>query len=59
MEQRVFPALGMKNTYINVPPAKINDYARGYSEEGAPTRVSNRPYSRATRNNIEVKLDVV
>ena len=39
MEQRVFPALETKNTYINVPPAKINDYARGYSEEGAPTRV--------------------
>ena len=42
MEQRVFPALGMKNSYISVPPTKINDYARGYTEEGAPTRVSNR-----------------
>jgi beta-lactamase class C len=39
MEQTVFPALAMKNTFINVPKARMDDYARGYTEDGAPTRV--------------------
>jgi beta-lactamase class C len=39
MEQRVFSALGMNNTYISVPKTKMGDYAVGYTEEGSPTRV--------------------
>ncbi len=40
MEQRLFPALGMKSSYIDVPAAKIADYAQGYTKEGAPVRMS-------------------
>jgi beta-lactamase class C len=40
MEQRLFPALGMKSSYVDVPEAKMADYAQGYTEEGAPIRMT-------------------
>ncbi|MBN3816526.1 beta-lactamase [Paraburkholderia sp. Se-20369] len=40
MEHRLFPALGMKDTYIDVPAAKMSDYAQGYTKDGAPIRVA-------------------
>lgn len=40
MEQRLFPALGMKNSYINVPMAKMADYAWGYTRGDAPIRMT-------------------
>jgi beta-lactamase class C len=39
MERRLFPSLGLKNTYINVPAAVMADYAQGYTSEGAPIRM--------------------
>ncbi|MCC8400306.1 beta-lactamase [Paraburkholderia sp. MMS20-SJTN17] len=40
MQQRVFPALGMKSTYIQVPAAKMADYAQGYTKDGEPIRLT-------------------
>ncbi|MFL9966528.1 beta-lactamase [Paraburkholderia sediminicola] len=40
MERQLFPALGMKSTYINVPAAKLPDYAQGYTKDGAPIRMA-------------------
>ncbi|WP_408528409.1 class C beta-lactamase [Paraburkholderia fungorum] len=40
MEHQLFPALGMKNSYIIVPAAKLADYAQGYTKEGKPIRVA-------------------
>ncbi|SMG56434.1 class C beta-lactamase [Paraburkholderia susongensis] len=40
IEQRMFPALGMKNSYINVPATKMPDYAQGYTRDGAPIRLA-------------------
>lgn len=40
MEHQLFPALGMKSTYINVPAAKSLDYAQGYTKDGAPIRMA-------------------
>lgn len=40
MEQRLFPALGMKNSYINVPKERTPDYAEGYTKQGAPIRMT-------------------
>lgn len=40
MEQHLFPALGMKNSFINVPASRASDYAQGYTREGAPVRMS-------------------
>jgi beta-lactamase class C len=40
MEELLFPALGMKSSYINVPQAKMADYAQGYTKAGAPIRMA-------------------
>jgi beta-lactamase class C len=40
MEERLFPALGMRSSYINVPAAKMTAYAQGYTKEDAPVRMT-------------------
>jgi beta-lactamase class C len=40
MEQRLFPALGLTSSYINVPTAKMANYAQGYTKENAPIRMA-------------------
>ncbi|MHB8617872.1 MAG: class C beta-lactamase, partial [Candidatus Acidiferrales bacterium] len=40
MEERLFPALGMKSSYINIPSARMPDYAQGYTKEDAPVRMT-------------------
>jgi beta-lactamase class C len=40
VEQRLFPALGMTSSYINVPTTRMADYAQGYTKEGTPVRMS-------------------
>ena len=40
MELRLFPVLGMKSSYINVPEHKMADYAQGYTKEDAPIRMT-------------------
>jgi beta-lactamase class C len=40
MERRLFPALGLQSSYINVPPARMKDYAEGYTKAGAPIRMN-------------------
>jgi beta-lactamase class C len=40
MEQRVFSALGMTSSYINVPKARVPDYAQGYTKEGTAIRMA-------------------
>lgn len=45
MEHRLFPALGMKSSYIKVPAARLDDYAEGYTKKGAPIRMAGGPLS--------------
>jgi beta-lactamase class C len=40
IEQRLFPALGLKNSFINVPVARMADYAQGYTKDGKPIRMA-------------------
>jgi beta-lactamase class C len=40
MEQRVFAPLGIRNCFINIPKAKMVDYAQGYTKEGMPVRMT-------------------
>ncbi|WP_425127163.1 class C beta-lactamase [Burkholderia gladioli] len=39
MEGRLFPGLGLKNTFIDVPATREADYAQGYTAAGKPTRM--------------------
>ncbi|MFM0717507.1 beta-lactamase [Paraburkholderia strydomiana] len=40
IQQRLFPALGMTSSYIDVPKAKMPDYAQGYTKQDAPIRMT-------------------
>jgi beta-lactamase class C len=39
LEQSIFPALGLQNTFLNVPGDRVSQYAWGYRED-RPVRVS-------------------
>lgn len=39
MEQTLLPALGLKNTHINVPADQLGRYAQGYDKQEKPVRV--------------------
>ncbi|WP_411034059.1 class C beta-lactamase [Shinella sp. BYT-45] len=40
MEDRLFPALGLRRTYIRVPEAETENYAFGHDRQGKPVRVN-------------------
>jgi beta-lactamase class C len=40
MDRRLFGELGLENTYVDVPSAKMVDYAEGYRKNGAPVRMT-------------------
>lgn len=40
MEQQLFPKLGLRDTYLEVPPRKMPDYAQGYDKQDVPVRVN-------------------
>ncbi len=39
LEKKLFPKLGLRQSYIRVPQEQMRHYAYGYSKEGKPTRV--------------------
>lgn len=39
MQQRLLVPLGLRNTFVDVPVAKMPDYAQGYSSAGRPARL--------------------
>jgi beta-lactamase class C len=43
MEQKLFPALGMTHSFINVPPDQMKHYAQGYNAKDAPVRMNPNP----------------
>ena len=40
MEGKLYPALGLKNTYLNVPTSRLDDYAQGYTTKDAPIQMT-------------------
>jgi beta-lactamase class C len=40
IEKTLFPMLGMKHSYINVPSDRMKDYAQGYTKQGTPIRLN-------------------
>lgn len=38
-QRRLFPALGLSSTYIDVPASKLADYAQGHTGQGEPIRL--------------------
>jgi beta-lactamase class C len=40
MEGELYPQLGLKNTFLDVPKARMESYAQGYTSAGAPIRMT-------------------
>jgi beta-lactamase class C len=40
IEQRLFPALGLKNSFIDIPVDRAADYAQGYTKDGKPIHMA-------------------
>ncbi|HEY2568044.1 MAG TPA: class C beta-lactamase [Candidatus Udaeobacter sp.] len=40
MERELFAALGLRNSYINVPTGQMDRYAQGYTDTDAPIRMA-------------------
>ncbi len=40
MQSTLFTPLGMNNSFLNVPPAQMDNYAQGYTKDGAPIRLA-------------------
>jgi CubicO group peptidase (beta-lactamase class C family) len=43
MEGKLFPALGLHHTYVEVPSAEMENYAQGYTVTDAPIRMAPGP----------------
>ncbi|HFF4492914.1 TPA: ADC family extended-spectrum class C beta-lactamase [Acinetobacter baumannii] len=43
LEKTIFPALGLKHSYVNVPKTQMQNYAFGYNQENQPIRVNPVP----------------
>ncbi|EJB8410111.1 ADC family extended-spectrum class C beta-lactamase [Acinetobacter baumannii] len=43
LEETIFPALGLKHSYVNVPKTQMQNYAFGYNQENQPIRVNPGP----------------
>nr|WP_114699272.1 extended-spectrum class C beta-lactamase ADC-180 [Acinetobacter baumannii]AXC08552.1 class C beta-lactamase ADC-180 [Acinetobacter baumannii] len=43
LEKTIFPALGLKHSYVNVPKTQIQNYAFGYNQKNQPIRVNPGP----------------
>jgi beta-lactamase class C len=57
-ETRLFPALGLKRTYINVPDAEMASYAWGTGRDGKPVRAGPSPIAAeaygVTSNTVDM-----
>ncbi|WP_279722239.1 ADC family extended-spectrum class C beta-lactamase [Acinetobacter baumannii] len=43
LEKTIFPALGLKHSYVNVAKTQMQNYAFGYNQENQPIRVNPGP----------------
>ncbi|MDH1310663.1 ADC family extended-spectrum class C beta-lactamase [Acinetobacter baumannii] len=43
LEKTIFPAIGLKHSYVNVPKTQMQNYAFGYNQENQPIRVNPGP----------------
>ena len=59
VEQRLFSALGMKSSYINVPKGKMADYAQGYTKEDTPIRMTTGVLSSETYGIRATAADMI
>jgi beta-lactamase class C len=59
MQERLFPALGLTSTYIDVPAARMADYAQGYTKDGKSIRLAPGELWRETYGVRTTAADLV
>lgn len=58
-EQRLFPALGLKESYLRVPQRALPDYAWGYNKANRPVRVNPGMFDMETYGVKSTAADMV
>jgi beta-lactamase class C len=58
-ERRLFPALGLKRTFINVPEAEMAAYAWGTSRDGKPVRAGAGPIAAEAWGVVSNTVDML
>ncbi|OBD20707.1 class C beta-lactamase [Acinetobacter baumannii] len=56
LEKTIFPALGLKHSYVNVPKTQMQNYAFGYNQENQPIRVNRGPLDAASAYGVKSTL---
>ena len=45
MQGSLFPALGLRSTFVEIPRERMRDYAQGYTDTDAPVRMGRGPFA--------------
>ncbi|OBL91962.1 class C beta-lactamase [Acinetobacter baumannii] len=56
LEKTIFPALGLKHSYVNVPKTQMQNYAFGYNQENQPILVNRGPLDAAPAYGVKSTL---
>ncbi len=59
LEERLFRPLGMNSSFINVPAARVGDYAQGYTQQDAPVRMTTGGLSSETYGVKTTAADLI
>ncbi|MBA5639614.1 beta-lactamase [Duganella sp. LX20W] len=59
MEQQLFPALGLRHSYIQVPDSAMSDYAWGYDRNDHPVRVRPDVFAAETYGVKSTSADMI
>ncbi|HCW3842801.1 TPA: ADC family extended-spectrum class C beta-lactamase [Acinetobacter baumannii] len=56
LEKTIFPALGLKHSYVNVPKTQMQNYDFGYNQENQPIRVNPGPLDALAAYDVKSTL---
>ncbi|OOU94545.1 class C beta-lactamase ADC-213 [Acinetobacter baumannii] len=56
LEKTIFPALGLKHSYVNVPKTQMQNYDFGYNQENQPIRVNPGPLDSLAAYGVKSTL---
>lgn len=59
VQQRLFPALGLKHSFITIPANELSEYAWGYTSQGKPIRMKVGMLSDETYGIRTTALDMI
>lgn len=59
MEQQILPQLGIRNSYIRIPAAAMDDYAWGHDDAGQPARMRPGAFGMQSYGLVATAADVL